>query len=207
MKKYELRSATLADAAGMLKVYEYYVRTTAATFEYEPPPLSEFASRIEKILPDFPWLVCLYDGEIIGYAYAGKHRERTAYQWSPESTIYIAGQHHGTGIARVMYETLFDLLRQQGYINVYASVLATNVSSNRFHQAMGFTHIGTFSNVGYKLGAWHSNNWYELPLSAHVSMPQPPKKMKDVKHTPAFGQTLNAANRKLSTLGNKKAAL
>ena len=102
MKSYSLRPATAADAGGMLKIYEHYVCNSAATFEYEPPDEAEFRGRIERLLPYFPCLVCECDGQVAGYAYASKHRERTAYQWSPECTIYISEAHHGTGIARIL---------------------------------------------------------------------------------------------------------
>lgn len=200
MKNYSLRPATAADAEGMLKVYAHYVRTTAATFEYEPPDIREFASRIEKILANFPWLVCECDADVAGYVYASKHRERTAYQWSPESTIYIAEEHHGTGIARIMYEALFDILKYQGYVNVYASVLATNLNSNRFHKAMGFEDIGTFKNVGYKLGVWHSNNWYQLHLAEHILNPPIPKPTSEILDTAAFDTAIATANEKLAAL-------
>jgi L-amino acid N-acyltransferase YncA len=203
MKNYLLRPATAADAGGMLKVYAHYVHTTAVTFEYEPPGVEEFADRIKKIQPYFPWLVCECAGEIAGYVHASKHRERIAYQWSPESTIYIAEAHHGTGIARIMYEALFDILRYQGYVNVYASVLATNVSSNRFHQAMGFEGIGTFRNVGYKLGAWHSNNWYQLHIAEHMLNPPTPKPMSEVFGSAAFNSTIATANKKLAALAGR----
>jgi Sortase and related acyltransferases len=206
MNNYLLRPATAADAEGMLKVYAQYVRTTAATFEYEPPDIAEFISRIEKIQTNFPWLVCECNGEVAGYVYASKHRERVAYQWSPESTIYIAEAHHGTGIARIMYEALFDILKYQGYMNVYASVLATNVNSNRFHKAMGFEDIGTFRNVGYKLGAWHSNNWYQLHLAAHTLNPLAPRLMSEVVDTAAFNTIIALANEKLAVASNNKAA-
>lgn len=200
MKKYSVRLATAADAGGMLKIYGHYVLHSSATFEYEIPSEEEFARRINAVIPDFPWLVCLCGGAIVGYAYAHKHRERAAYQWSPESTIYIAAAHHGTGIAQIMYRTLFTMLKMQGFYNVYASVLSTNTSSNKFHLAAGFEWIGLFKNIGYKLGEWHSNNWYQLHLSSHILNPPPPKTMLEMWNDTAFEELLMTANEELSTL-------
>lgn len=199
MNNYTIRLATAADAGGMLKVYAHYVRTTANTFEYEVPAKEEFRQRIEAVIPGFPWLVCENNGEIIGYACAHKHRERTAYQWSPESTIYIAEAHHGRGLARILYETLFDILRLQGFFNVYAGVLSTNENSVAFHKAMGFEEIGLFRNIGYKLGQWHSNMWYQLHLSEHRLEPAVPVAFSEISGADPVNAILVKANERLNT--------
>jgi phosphinothricin acetyltransferase len=197
MNKYTIRLATPADAADMLKVYAPYVLTTANTFEYEVPGEEEFRRRIEAVIPGFPWLVCEYDGEIIGYAYAHKHRDRTAYQWSPESTIYIAEAHHGKGLARILYTALFDILRLQGFFNVYAGVLSTNENSCAFHKAMGFEEIGLFRNIGYKLGQWHSNLWLQYFLQEHVDEPALPVSFDKLADTLTVQNILGKAGRKM----------
>lgn len=171
---YNIRLITPADAEAALAVYAPYVLHTANTFEYEIPSVDDFRTKIEKITAQYPWLVCEYDGEIVGYAYGSTHRERAAYQWSPESTVYISDKHHRKGIARVLYNTLFALLQQQGYINVFASVLVTNVNSVEFHRAYGFEEIGLFKNIGYKLGEWHTNLWFQYTLQEHVIDPSVP---------------------------------
>ncbi len=182
------------DAAGLLAVYKPYVETTAITFEYEVPSVEEFGKRINAIIPEYPWLVCEKEGIITGYAYAHKHRDRTAYQWSPESTVYLNETYHGRGIARVLYEAVFEILKLQGFINVYAGVLASNMKSNAFHRAMGFEEIGVYRNIGYKLGEWHSNYWYQLHLLPHIINPSVPQKTADIAGTKAFEQILIKAN-------------
>jgi len=171
---YNIRLITPADAEAALAVYAPYVLHTAYTFEYEIPSVDDFRTKIEKITAQYPWLVCECDGEIVGYAYGSTHRERAAYQWSPESTVYISDKHHRKGIARILYNTLFALLQQQGYINVFASVLVTNVNSVEFHRAYGFEEIGLFKNIGYKLGEWHTNLWFQYTLQEHVIDPSVP---------------------------------
>jgi len=204
MNNYTIRLATPADAGGMLKVYAHYVRTTANTFEYEVSPAEEFRQRIEAVIPGFPWLACEYHGEIIGYAYAHKHRERTAYQWSPESTIYIAEVHHGKGLARILYEALFDILRLQGFYNVYAGVLSTNENSCAFHKAIGFEEIGLFRNIGYKLGTWHSNMWLQYFLQEHVDEPPFPVAFEKLANTAAVQAVLVKANTKTAEIQVKQ---
>lgn len=191
---YIIRPATIDDAAGLLAVYKPYVESTAITFEYEVPSVEEFEGRINTITPEFPWLVCEHEDTIAGYAYAHKHRDRTAYQWSPESTIYLSEAYHGKGIARVLYEAVFAILKMQGFINVYAGVLASNLKSNAFHKAMGFEEIGLYRNIGYKLGEWHSNYWYQLHILPHVINPPVPKRMADIAGTEVFKQILITAN-------------
>jgi len=195
-----IRLATVNDAEGLLAVYKPYVETTASTFEYDVPSVDEFRKRINAIIPEYPWLVCEREGVIVGYAYAHKHRERVAYQWSPESTIYLSKEMHGTGIARIMYEAVFEILKLQGFINVFASVLSTNINSNRFHKAMGFEEIGLFKNIGYKYEAWHSNYWYQLSLSEHTLNPPAPKKMAEVVGDGNIETILKNANLRINQL-------
>jgi phosphinothricin acetyltransferase len=199
--KYTIRLATPADAAGMLDIYKYYVENTAYTFEYDVPSVEEFKSRIQAVIPHFPWLVCELDGQIAGYAYAHKHRDRSAYQWSPESTIYLDHNYHGKGLARVLYETLFAILKLQGFFNVYAGVSSTNENSTAFHKALGFEEIGLFRNIGYKLGEWHSNMWYQLHLAKHVSEPATPELFGTMKRSPEIAAILREANVQLQLLG------
>jgi len=197
---YTIRLATVADAAGMLAVYKPYVETSSATFEYEVPSLQEYTGRVEAVLPGYPWLVCEAEGIIIGYAYGHKHRDRTAYQWSPESTIYIAQSHHGKGIGKILYEAMFSILKLQGFVNIYAGVLSTNAGSNKLHRSMGFSEIGLFKNIGYKLGEWHSNIWYELAIGSHTPEPATPKKMSAIMYTTPFNEILETANSKMKNI-------
>lgn len=191
---YNIRLITPADAEAALAVYAPYVLHTANTFEYEIPSVDDFRTKIERITAQYPWLVCECDGEIVGYAYGSTHRERAAYQWSPESTVYISDKHHRKGIARILYNTLFALLQQQGYINVFASVLVTNVNSVEFHRAYGFEEIGLFKNIGYKLGEWHTNLWFQYTLQEHVIDPPGPLQVNNIIGTQAFDSIIQQAN-------------
>ena len=136
----------------------------------------------------------LHNNKIIGYAYASKHRYRTAYQWSPESTVYLSPEVHRKGIGRILYETLFSLLKVQGYFNVYAGVGLPNEKSVGFHKALGFEEIGIFKKVGYKLGNWHDTHWFQLHLSEHILNPPTPKTLNNVVASVAFQTILETAN-------------
>jgi L-amino acid N-acyltransferase YncA len=119
---FEIRLVKEHDASALLDIYEPYVLNTAITFEYDVPTIDEYSERIKGNTSEYPWLVCTQNEKIIGYAYASRFRYKTAYQWSPESTIYLSPDVQGKGVARVLYETLFSVLSLQGYFNVYAGV-------------------------------------------------------------------------------------
>ncbi len=199
MNNYNIRFITPADAEAALVVYAPYVLHTANTFEYEVPSVDDFRTKIEKITAQYPWLVCKCNGEIVGYAYGSTHRERAAYQWSPECTVYIDAKHHRKGIARTLYNTLFELLRQQGYINVFASVLVTNENSVAFHKAYGFEEIGLFKNIGYKLGEWHTNLWLQYALQEAVINPPVPKPITKMLNDEELKITINKSVELLNT--------
>jgi L-amino acid N-acyltransferase YncA len=196
---YSIRLITEQDAAEVLGIYEPNVRDTVISFEYEIPSLDEYLQRIRTNTMDYPWLLCLEANKIIGFAYGSRHRYRTAYQWSPESTVYLLPEAQGKGIGRLLYEVLFDLLRLQGYFNVYAGVVLPNQKSVAFHRALGFDEIGTFKKVGYKLGNWHDTLWFQLHLRDHIPDPPAPMKLNEVVEDARFQNILAQANRRIET--------
>ena len=170
---YTLRFATPDDAVSLLAIYAPYITDTTITLEYEVPTVAEFAERIRKLQGVLPWLVAESQGQVIGYAYASRHRERLAYQWSVETSVYVHNAHHGTGVARRLYNRLFELLQQQGYVNAYAGVIEPNPRSFAFHQSLGFELIGTYQHVAYKFGKWHTSQWLAKQLLPLPTVPVP----------------------------------
>ncbi|OUJ72668.1 GNAT family N-acetyltransferase [Hymenobacter crusticola] len=171
---YILRLATPNDAAAMLALYAPYITDTTITLEFEVPTLAEFAERIRKLQGVLPWLVAERDGQLLGYAYASRHRERLAYQWSVETSVYVHAEHHGTGVARRLYNHLFEFLQRQGYVNAYAGVIEPNPRSFAFHHSLGFELIGTYQHVAYKFGKWHTSQWLAKQLLPPPAAPVPP---------------------------------
>jgi phosphinothricin acetyltransferase len=198
--KYSIRLITEKDAGEVLDIYKPYVLNTIISFEYEVPTLEEFLQRINTNITDYPWLVCLRDNKIIAYAYASRHRYRTAYQWSPESTVYLSPDIHRKGIARILYETLLSLLKLQGHFNVYAVIGLPNEKSVGFHKALGFEEFGIFKKVGYKIGNWHVTHWFHIALAKHFVIPATPKKLNEVVATKEFQTILASANKKLKNI-------
>jgi L-amino acid N-acyltransferase YncA len=144
------------------------------------PTIAEFSQRITTILTQLPWIVGELDGQIVAYAYAARHRDRAAYQWSVETSVYVHPHFQRQGTARALYEALLGLLRRQGYYNAYAGITLPNSKSDQFHRSMGFSPIGSYSNVGYKLGQWHSVQWYSLALADWSTNPTAPKPVWEV---------------------------
>jgi phosphinothricin acetyltransferase len=188
---YTIRLAEKKDYAAILEIYTPFITDTAITFDCDVQSVEEFSKKIDETMLRFPWLVCELNNEVVGYAYASKHRDRSAYQWSVESSVYVSPGLHQKGVGRSLYAVLFELLSMQDVINVYAGITLPNTKSERFHEAIGFQTIGVYKNIGYKLGRWHDVKWMELSLSQH---PIPPR-------TPIYFSAIRESDRCKSALG------
>jgi L-amino acid N-acyltransferase YncA len=197
---FEIRLINETDTQAVLDIYKYYVDHTIISFEYEVPTNEEYIERIKTNTDKYSWLVCLCNNKIVGFAYGSAHRCRTAYQWSPESTIYLAPDFQTKGIGRILYETLFSLLKVQGYYNVFAGVALPNEKSIGFHKALGFEEIGIFKKIGYKHGNWHDTHWFQLHLTEHIFNPTTPKKLHEVVSCSVFQTILTAANERVNNV-------
>ena len=169
----DCRLAKSTDAAAIRAIYEPIVRETAISFEYEVPSIEEIESRMRKVMDFRPWLVFEQSGEVLGYAYASTFRDRRAYDWGVEVSIYVRSDAHGRGIGRTLYSTLFDLLRAQNYCQAIAGATMPNEGSERLHLSMGFKEIACFPNIGYKFGRWHDVVFWSLPLRELPAVPTP----------------------------------
>jgi L-amino acid N-acyltransferase YncA len=195
---FEIRLINESETLDVLEIYKYYVEHSIISFEYEAPSQEEYLQRMRVNTEKYPWLLCLYNNKIIGFAYGSTHRYRTAYQWSPESTIYITHDFHTKGIGKILYKTLFEILKLQGYYNVFAGVALPNQKSIGFHKAMGFEEIGIFKKVGYKHGNWHDTHWFQLSLNEHILEPKNPIELKEILLTEEFSYILKSANKQLN---------
>lgn len=159
-----LRKATLSDGEALAKIYKYYVENTAITFEYVAPDAEEFSSRIAHKTEKYPFIVAEEDGHPVGYAYASEYRERAAYAWDVELSVYVDIAHQGKGIGPRLYSALERLLAIQNVANTYACITDPNPHSVTMHEAMGFKYIGRFHRAGFKMGQWHDVLWFEKQL-------------------------------------------
>lgn len=174
MSEPTVRVARPDDGAGVAAIYAPFVRDTATTFEAEPPGAGEMARRIEATLRTHPYLVAAAGDDILGYAYATAHRGRAAYRWCAEVSVYIAAAARRRGVARALYERLFELLRRQRYVNAYAGISLPNPASVALHERLGFAHLGTYRAIGYKHGHWHDVGWWSLRLRDPEDPPRDP---------------------------------
>lgn len=175
-----IRLTNPEDAAGILAIYAPYIQNTSFTFETEVPSVEEFSQRIKTYLTNWPWLVCEINGKIAGYAYSTKYRERTAYQWCVESSIYIHDDFQKAGVGKSLYAALFEILKKQGFNNVYAVINLPNEKSVAFHEKLGFHYFATYEKVGYKLGKWKNVGWWQLNINEYVDEPAAPVKFADL---------------------------
>lgn len=169
-----IRVATPGDGEALAAIYAPVVRDTATSFETEPPTGEVMAARVASTVATHPYLVAEREGKVVGYAYASKHRERAAYRWSVDVTVYIAPEAHRAGVGRQLYTRLLDILRAQGFRSAFAGIALPNAGSVGLHEAMGFTPVGIYRNVGFKHGAWHSVGWWGLELTDDGEAPSEP---------------------------------
>lgn len=154
-----IRLATSADSDAILAIYAPYIQTSI-TFEEEVPSRAAFHERTNGILASHPYLVAEQDGEVIGYAYAHELRERIAYQWNAELSVYLAPAAQGHGLGSALYQALINLCAAQGIKAVYGIVTSPNKPSEQLHDAFGFTVMGLQRHAGFTCGAWHDVTWY-----------------------------------------------
>jgi L-amino acid N-acyltransferase YncA len=175
-----IRLATIHDTEEILEIYTPYVQNTNISFETIVPSREEMESRIKGVLINNPWIVLEAENSILGYAYASKHRERAAYRWAVDISIYMRQDCRGKGAGKALYTALISILRLQGYYNVYAGICLPNEASVGIHEYFGFKKIAQYSNVGYKFGQWHDVGWWELSLRQHNPEPNEPISLNSI---------------------------
>lgn len=184
----EIRVATPDDAEALLAVYAPYVTDTAISFECEVPTIEEFRRRIARTLERYPYLVALRDGAIAGYAYAGPFVGRAAYDWSVETSIYVARHARRAGLGRALYTALENILREMGVLNLNACIgypkkedeyLTTN--SVDYHRHLGYAWVGRFHDSGCKFGRWYDMVWMEKIIGNHPENPEPIRPFPEVR--------------------------
>ena len=195
---YFIRTATPSDAAGVLAVYAPYVECTTVSFEVDVPSVEEYAQRIEHKLASTAFIVLVDEttGQIAGFAYNGSFRERPAYDWASEISIYLSPEHQGRGLGSILLEALEALMRAQGVVMSEACITSSNASSIAFHAKHGYALCGEHHRCGYKLGTWLDVTWMEKQINETAARPAPcaPADAEGAE------RILNAANERLRTL-------
>lgn len=169
-----IRPARAADAAAFAAIYAPSVKGSFVSFEERPPSAAEMRRRLRETARTHPWLCAEEGGRILGYAYACRHRERAAYRWSVEVSVYVDASARGRGVGRALYRELFGRLRRQGFVNAFAGVTLPNRASVALHESLGFRPVGVYHGVGFKAGRWRDVGWWEKRLRPRPRRPAEP---------------------------------
>jgi len=165
------------DARQVAAIYYPYVINTPITFESIPPDGIEISSRMEHVLYSYPWVVCVHDNEVLGYAYGSQFRSREAYDWSVETTVYVKEAAHGLGVGSGLYVSLLEILRIQGYISAVGVIALPNHKSVVLHEKIGFKRDGILPSAGYKSGKWYDVGLWWKQLRSPPENPEQPSKI------------------------------
>ena len=159
-----IRNAIPADSAALADIYNHYILHTVVTFEEDAITAGDMQNRLAAIQERFPWLVYEENCVVIGYAYAGPWKARSAYRHAVESTIYLHPAHAGKGIGKLLYSKLIDELAAINIHSVIGGIALPNEASIKLHEQLGFKNIGRFVEVGLKFGKWVDVGYWELIL-------------------------------------------
>lgn len=175
-----LRAATLDDAHAIAAIYGPYVVSSVASFEDAAPGGKEMGKRMAASMAQFPWIIADMDGVPFGYATASKFRERAAYRWTVETSVYVAHDMRGQGIGRALYRALLGTLEEQGYAQAIAAIALPNDQSVDLHEAVGFQRAGHYREVGYKHGQWVDVGIWQRELVSPDDPPEEPRPFSEV---------------------------
>lgn len=161
-----IRNAEVRDGAALAAIYNHYVSSTTITFEEQAVSDQEMGRRVQALQDSrLPWLVTEVDGEVLGYAYATKWKERSAYRFSVESTVYLRADAHGRGLGNQLYEELLAQLAALGVHAVIGGIAQPNPASVALHEKLGFQHVAMFREVGRKFDRWVDVGYWQRILA------------------------------------------
>ncbi|HVT28125.1 MAG TPA: GNAT family N-acetyltransferase, partial [Lacipirellulaceae bacterium] len=184
--------------------YAPYCESTCVSFETVAPSIDQLRERIERITVGYPWLIGEIDDQIAGYVYASQYRDRAAYRWAAEVAVYIATAHHRRGLGRALYDSLFSILRQQGYFRALAGISLPNAASVGLHEHLGFRPAGAFRGVGYKCNRWVDVGWWQLDLQVERRDPPDPRPFGELRDTLAVAEALRQSQCLIQSSDSRK---
>jgi L-amino acid N-acyltransferase YncA len=185
-----IRIARADDAAAIHAIYAPAITDSAITFETELPGVETMRQRIIGRLQHYPWLVWEENGDVLAYAYATRFRERAAYDWIAETSIYVHANARRRGIARHLYGVLLDVMRFQGINQAVGVITMPGEVSVLLHEAMGFTPAGIWRKAGYKLEQWWDVGVWQKELQTPANPPIPLRAFASLVESPALQQIL-----------------
>lgn len=161
-----IRDAVKSDSESIAHIYNDYIENTAISFEETPVSGSDIERRIESVQgAGLPWMVAMEVDAVVGYAYATKWKERSAYRFSVEASVYLSHQMQGRGLGANLYETIFAKLKEGGIHTVIGGITLPNPASVALHEKMGMRKVAHFEKVGFKFNQWHDVGYWQLSLN------------------------------------------
>lgn len=158
-----IRAVAQHDAASIVKIYNHYIKNTTVTFEEICVSTATIIKRMNKVAnAQLPWLIIEENDELLGYAYATPWKERSAYRFSVEASVYISPQAQGKGLGSQLYQTLFDELKKLPIHSVLGGITLPNPSSIALHEKLGMTKVAHFSQIGRKFDQWLDTGYWQL---------------------------------------------
>lgn len=162
-----IRPVEDADVPSIVDIYNYYISTTTFTFEETPLTVEEMRRRVEGVkAQQMPWLCAEVGGHLAGYAYASRWRERSAYRFTAETTIYLEQAFTGRGSGKVLYKALLEQLRAAGLHALIAVISLPNPNSVMLHEALGYRKVGHLAEVGFKFSRWIDVGYWQLIITS-----------------------------------------
>jgi L-amino acid N-acyltransferase YncA len=178
-----IRAATPDDAAAIAAIYAPFVLSGTVSFETDAPDAQAMRQRMTAGEGLYPWLVATDGGDagaVLGYAYAGLFRDRPAYRWVVETSIYMAGSGQQRGTGRLLYDALVDTLQAQGFTQAIGVIALPNDASIRLHEQVGFRRAGVYREIGFKMGRWIDVGFWQRELRDSPAGPAPPRRFAEV---------------------------
>lgn len=185
-----IRIASPDDAAAIHAIYAPSVTHGVATFETVLPGVPAMRERITARLAQYPWLAWESEGEVLAYAYASRFRERAAYDWIAETSIYVREDAQRAGLARRLYGVLLEAMQLQGINQAVGVITLPGGPSVRLHESMGFTPAGVWRQSGYKLGRWWDVGVWQKTLQTPPDRPAPVTPFAALRETAALRDLL-----------------
>lgn len=171
-----IRDAGEGDFAAIAAITNHYIVETTIHFGDREVTAEELAAQWRADRARYPWLVVAVGGEgseqVVGYAKAGTWRARPAYRWTAETGIYLAPAACGRGLGRRLYAALLDELEARGFRSAIGGIALPNLASVALHEALGFEHVGTFRDAGWKFGRWHAVGFWQRRFGDGVDGPE-----------------------------------
>nr|WP_206529645.1 GNAT family N-acetyltransferase [Brevibacillus sp. SYP-B805] len=165
MSSIVIRDAEESDLPKLLEIYNHVVRTSPATFDLEEQTLEQRKRWFQKFDKTHPLIVAVENDAVIGYASLSRFREKSAYNQTGESSVYIHHAHQGKGVGRLLMEALLHRAKELGYHVIVAGITGGNEASVRLHERLGFTFVGVFREVGYKFGQYQDVSFYQYTIT------------------------------------------